>query len=76
MDVGLGPTIWYHRDRPRPLAEVYDEFFDEFILGAAGRARALLPPAGHAHRARPPRDDHVRRADHGRNARLEGRQLT
>jgi hypothetical protein len=49
MDVGLGPTIWYHRDRPRPLAEVYDEFFDEFILGAAGRARALLPPAGHAH---------------------------
>ena len=34
MDVGLGPTIRYHRDRPRPLAEVYDEF----ILGAAGRA--------------------------------------
>ena len=38
MDVGLGPIIRYHRDRPRPLAEVYDEFFDELILGAAGRA--------------------------------------
>ena len=44
MDVGLGPTIRYHRDRPRPLAGVYDEFFDEFILGdQLGYSHIWLP---------------------------------
>jgi alkanesulfonate monooxygenase SsuD/methylene tetrahydromethanopterin reductase-like flavin-dependent oxidoreductase (luciferase family) len=33
MEVGLGPTIRYHRDNPRALAQVYDEFFDELVLG-------------------------------------------
>ncbi len=33
MDVGIGPTIRYHRDQPRPLVDVYDEFFDELLLG-------------------------------------------
>src|SRR6516162_1201126 len=44
MDVGLGPTIRYHKDRPRPLPEVYDEFLDEFILGdKLGYSHIWLP---------------------------------
>ncbi|HEY1321870.1 MAG TPA: LLM class flavin-dependent oxidoreductase [Streptosporangiaceae bacterium] len=44
MEVGLGPTIRYHKDRPRPLTEVYDEFLDEFILGdELGYSHIWLP---------------------------------
>ena len=44
MDVGIGPTIRYHRDQPRPLVDVYDEFFDELLLGdELGYSHIWLP---------------------------------
>jgi len=55
MDVGLGPTIRYHRDRPRPLPEVYDEFLDEFILGdELGYSHLWLPEHHFAYDAHNP----------------------
>src|SRR5689334_14928043 len=55
MDVGLGPTIRYHKDRPRPLAEVYDEFLDEFILGEElGYSHIWLPEHHFAYDAHNP----------------------
>ena len=44
MDVGLSPTIRHHPSRPEPLVQLYDEYFDEFLLGEKlGYSHIWLP---------------------------------
>lgn len=47
MDVGLGPTIRNYIGQPRPLAEVYDEFFEELLLGDELGFSSLWLPEHH-----------------------------